>query len=822
MVDFKLDIATASTRKTKRWQNQRVTWEEFCNRLRKPLYTAETYEEYLAASKDRQSEIKDVGGFVGGFLDNGIRKPSSVRHRSMLTLDMDYAVPNVWDDITLLYDCAMCLYSTHKHSPESPRYRLIIPLDRPVSSEEYMAIGRWVAGELGIEQFDDTTYDPSRLMYWPSTSKGAEYVFEEQKGEFLCADLVLANYTDWRDSSSWPYSARARERVERQKTEAEDPLTKSGIIGAFCRAYTISEAIERYLSDHYTGCDTEGRYTYKHGSSSAGLIIYDDKFAYSHHATDPICGMLVNAFDLVRIHLYGSQDERSKEDTPISSLPSFKAMSELASSDELVRKIVVSEKVDAARSDFANIGDNDDFTDDGDEDDAKPVEGSEDWMGALELTKAGAVKATAANILTILENDTLLKGCFAYNEFTHRTAVMRDLPWRKLDHSIGEDCLREVDDSGLRSYFETTYGIVASGKIQDALNLAIEKSAFHPIRSYLSPLVWDGVPRVETLFIDYLGVEDTFYSRAVARKSLVAAVARIFEPGVKYDYVPIIVGEQGIGKSTLLRKLGRGWFSDTFKMGDGKDMYEQLQGVWLIEIGELDGLRKAEVETIKLYISKQWDTFRPAYARRVEVFKRQCVFFGTTNEEAFLRDSTGNRRFLPLRTGEIEPRLDVFKLTDETVTQIWAEAMHLYRNKETLYLDSEGESMARVEQGRHFEADERRGIVADFISTKVPKEWSKWKTAERRNWLNTDESVRAVAEVERDGITIMEVWCECFGNPVGNITRQGRREVRDILRALGYSSKDGSKKRDTNYGVQAKFTKEASALPAKQMVKRNG
>lgn len=818
MGEIKFDIATGSTRKTKRWQNQRVTWEELCDRLRKPHYTAETFEEYLAATKDRQAEIKDVGGFVGGFLNDGVRKPAFVRHRSMLTLDMDYATGNVWDDVTLLYDCAMCMYSTHKHSPQAPRYRLVIPLDRPVSAEEYMAIGRWVAGELGIEQFDDTTYDPSRLMYWQSTSKGAEYVFEEQQGEFLCADLVLANYTDWTDSSSWPYSTRTRERVERQKTEAEDPLTKSGIIGAFCRAYSLTEALDTFLTDFYTPC-ADGRYTYKFGSSAAGLIIYDDKFAYSHHATDPICGMLVNAFDLVRIHRFGAQDERCKEDTPITSLPSFKAMSEFASEDPQVRKIIVSEKTASARNDFADIA-NDGDNEDNENESGRIETTSEDWMGELEMTKSGSVKATSANILSIFENDVNLKGCFAYNEFTHRTAIMRDLPWRKLDSTTGEDCLREVDDSGLRAYFETTYGIVAAGKIQDALNLVIERNSFHPIRNYLSGLKWDGVNRLESLFVDYLGVEDSFYARSVARKSLVAAVARIFEPGVKYDYVPIIVGEQGIGKSTLLRKLGRGWFSDTFKMGDGKDMYEQLQGVWLIEIGELDGLRKAEVETIKLYISKQWDTFRPAYARRVEVFKRQCVFFGTTNEEAFLRDSTGNRRFLPLRTGEIEPRLDVFKLTDETVSQIWAEAVHLYRNKETLYLDGEGENAARIEQGRHFEMDERSGIVADFISTKVPKEWPKWKIAERRNWLNTDDSVRAIAEVERDGITILEVWCECFGNPSSTLSRQARREVRDILRSLGYSSKDGGRKRDTNYGVQAKFTKEAFALPAKP--RKNG
>lgn len=808
MGEFLLDIATASTRKTKRWANSRISWEAFCDKLRKPHYTSETFEEYMASTKDRQAEIKDVGGFVGGYLDNGVRKPSAVRHRSMLTLDMDYAVAGIWDNITLLYDCAMCLYSTHKHTAEAPRFRLIIPLDRPVSAEEYMAIGRWVAGEIGIEQFDDTTYDPSRLMYWPSTSKGAEYVYLEQEGDLLCADWVLANYTNWRDSSSWPYSARTRERVERQKVEAEDPLTKSGIVGAFCRAYTITEAVEAFLSEHYTQCDTEGRYTYRFGSSSAGLIIYDDKFAYSHHATDPICGMLANAFDLVRVHLYGSLDDKAKEGTPITSLPSYIAMSEKASADTRVRKIVVSEKTAAARSDFADVDD---------KEDAESEDKSSSWESSLELTKTGGVKSTAANILTIIENDPNLKGCFAYNEFTHRAAIVRDLPWRKREED-GEDCFREVDDSGLRYYMESTYGITSSAKIQDALNLAINKCAFHPIRDYLNSLSWDGVKRLETIFSDYLGVADNAYTRSTARKSLVAAVSRVFNPGVKYDYVPIIVGDQGIGKSTLLRKLGRSWFSDTFKMNDGKDMYEQLQGVWIIEIGELDGLRKAEVETIKLYISKQWDTFRPAYARRVEVFKRQCVFFGTTNEEQFLRDSTGNRRFLPLRTGEIAPKYDVFTLSDAAVSQIWAEAVHYYRHKEELFLDRENEELAREEQNKHFEMDDRAGLVADFIEGKVPEEWLKWSVAERRNWLCTDESIRANAVKERKGITIFEIWCECFGNAKGAITRQARREIRDILRTLGYTSTASKQVRDINYGVQALFVKKPYSPSARKIV----
>lgn len=213
---------------------------------------------------------------------------------------------------------------------------MIIPLDREVSQEEYQAIARKVAGDLNIDLFDRSTFDVNRLMFWPSVSSDMEYYFEFQDGPFLEADYILGLYNDWHDTSEWPTATDSTDVIMQAIKKQEDPEDKKGIIGVFCRTYTIQEAIETFLSDVYTPAG-EGRYTYINGSTAAGLIIYDDKFAYSHHGTDPAGGRLCNAFDLVRIHKFGHLDiGKEKED---KDKKSFKAMEEFASKDSTTKSI---------------------------------------------------------------------------------------------------------------------------------------------------------------------------------------------------------------------------------------------------------------------------------------------------------------------------------------------------------------------------------------------------------------------------------------------------------------------------------------------------
>ena len=228
-----MKIAYGNSRMEKKWKNTGISWEDFCSRVKTTQRTTETVEEYRKMRKGGQDSIKDVGGFVGGHLKDGRRKKGNVLSRSMLTLDMDYGTSTIWEEISTFFPYQCCIYSTHKHTPENPRLRLIIPLFRDVGEEEYAAVSRMVAKEIGIDLFDDTTYEPERLMYWPSTSRNGVFVYEEKDGSLLDPDMFLNKYDDWRDTSTWPVSSRQSEVIDRSLKEQVDPLSKEGVIGTF-------------------------------------------------------------------------------------------------------------------------------------------------------------------------------------------------------------------------------------------------------------------------------------------------------------------------------------------------------------------------------------------------------------------------------------------------------------------------------------------------------------------------------------------------------------------------------------------------------------
>lgn len=755
--DKALDIALGNSRKTKTWKNKTVRWSELLDRLSTATRTPETMAEYKAMTRDQQSQIKDVGGFVGGYCNNGSR--SDIRFRSILCLDADFADGDLWPDWELLYGNAAAIYSTHKHTTEKPRYRLVVPLARNVDSDEYQAVGRRIAATLGIDKFDDTSYQPQRMMYWPSCSQDGPYVFEHTDGAFLDPDTVLATYHNWRDVSSWPMSSRVAEVVRKTAAKQKDPLEKGGIVGAFCRAYTIQEAIAEYVPT-YRVCDDPGRYTYTEGSTAAGVVIYDDKFSYSHHGTDPASGQLCNAWDLVRLHRFGELDSDCNPDTPVSSRPSYRAMAQLASEDKRVKAQIVADRMTEATADFD-----------------EPAEDGEDWKAKLKITEKGAIAQTIENVVIILQHDPQLAGRLALNEMEHNIVALSSLPWRA---ARGASQWTDADDAALRYYLERTYGINGKDRIFDAVNVVALQNKFHPVREYLDGCAWDGVPRVETLLVDYLGAEDTAYTRAVTRKALVAAVARIYNPGCKFDYMLTLRGRQGLGKSALIARLGGRWFSDSFTTLQGKDAYEQVLGVWIMEVGELAGMRKAEAETIKLYISKQVDRFRPAYGRRLQEFPRQCIFIGTTNETQFLRDATGNRRFWVVDTPN-EPTRNLWdELTPETVRCIWAEAVELYRAGEALYLPRELEAAAREVQETYEEENPRAGIVQDYLERRLPADWDIMDLLARRQWLEGTQE----GTVPRTTVCTMEIWAEALGGNPDRLDRYAGKEIREIMERM--------------------------------------
>lgn len=752
--DFSIDLATAHSRIAKKWRNRHWLWSELLQRCSETKRTGETAAEYARMSKEEQSNVKDVGGFVGGYLSGGIRKNANVMYRTVATLDIDYGTVNVWDDFTMAFGFAAMIYSTHKHSSKTPRYRLVFPLSRQVSPAEYEPLCRKIAAEIGIDLFDDTTYELPRLFYWPSTSKDADFVFDYQDGPACDVDAILSQYVDYKDVSAWPLSSREGDVIAHEIKKQGDPTEKPGVIGAFCRAYSIEDAIDTFLSDKYEKTGHDGRYTYKLGSVAGGLVCYEGKFAYSHHETDPTSKQLCNAFDLCRVHLFGAQDEGSRA-LDVTRKPSYAAMQEFAAKDKAVKLLMARERAQAAADDFDGL------------DDAElPEDYNDEWKAELEYTKSGKLLCNIANIILILENDPALAGHIVHDLFTGMDSAKDGLPWNK-----NANQWTDTDDANLRVWLEKHYDITGKEKIADALTAVLTRHSYHPIRDYLNGLTWDGVPRLDRIIIDYMGAEDNELNRAMSRKHFVAAVARVFNPGCKYDYCLIMSGAEGIGKSTLLRVMGGRWFNDSITTLEGKEGMEQLRRAWVVELGELSSIKRSDVEQVKAHLSKQVDIYRAAYARRVLEHPRQCVFCGTTNEALFLKGDTGNRRFwvIPV-VAELRKYKDWSEAIRRDRDQLWAEAVHYYKLGEPLYLSEELEAQAKQRQ-QDFNDDNDDPIVAmldKYLNTLLPVNWDTMDIQARRSYLRDPDPLQAEGTVKRDKVCAAEFICEQLGKDMAD------------------------------------------------------
>ena len=760
--DGMLTIAVGRNRKELNWKNKEMLWSEMVAKLSRTIRTHETYEEYKKLSKSKQDEIKDVGGFVGGTLKGGRRKHDSVVWRQLVTLDADFVKGDLWSSVETIFGYGCVMYSTHKHHPDKPRLRLVIPLLRPVTADEYVPIARRIAADLGIDFFDDSTYEVHRLMYWPSTSSDGEFVFKLADEPWIDPDTVLSRYSNWKDSSFWPESIRTKKERKKLADKQGNPREKEGVVGAFCRTYSVTEAIEKFLSDVYTPCEDANRYTYVAGSTAGGLVIYENgDFAYSHHSTDPISGKLCNAFDLVRIHKFGELDDEAKEGVPVNKLPSYKAMVDFAVKDKDVRKQIVSEKLDSAKDDFKD----------------------EDWQKNLEITKNGEIKNSLKNLITILENDPNLKG-IVFNQLSDGMEIKGEVPWQH-----PSKWWRDADDAQLISYIDLTYGNFSARNYDIAVTKVTDDRSYHPIREYLKSLpAWDGMERADTLLIDYLGAEDNEYVRTVTRKAFLGAAARVFKPGIKFDWMLVLSGPQGIGKSTLIQKLAGEWFSDSLKLSDTKDKTaaEKLQGYWILEIGELAGMKKAEENELKNFLSSQNDIYRAAFGRRATPHPRQCIFIGTTNEKGYLRDTTGNRRFWPVKVYGSEKK--PWQITEEEVKQIWAEILVRYEAGEELKLPDELEEYANRMQNDALETDERQGIVEDYLEMLLPDNWEEMDLYERREYISeyhNKNSLIPKGTNRRTQVSVIEIWCEAFGKNKADLERVKSYEITKILRRTG-------------------------------------
>lgn len=801
------EIAFCKKRTDTTYQNKRLTWSDFVELIKIPVITSETREEYLKMSKEQQGDIKDVGGFIAGYCLNGSRKLGDVTRRSMITLDIDdKATSQVISDIETFTTFETAIYSTHNYTTKTPRVRIIIPLSRDVDSTEYEFLARTVANELcGIDTFDPTTFQVNRMMYLPSKSKDGESYFSLLQGELLNPDTYLKAHPDYKDVTTWPRAKDEEVRIQRKGTGKllTDPSSKNGVVGAFCACYEPREAIEEFLSDVYKP-GTGGRYSFIKGSSANGLRIYSDsKTVKCEDATDPAnTGTSINAFDLVRIHKFGSLDEdKVKEDTPINKYPSYVAMCKWAEELESVKK----ELHDRA---LVELG----FFDKSESGDNSPTE---DWLDQITFIKHGkqqVTEPTTSNIMLILENDPKLKGLVGLDLFKDMPTLLKPTPWV---HSGGYEFWTDADDAGLRIYLEDVYKLEARQKISDCLSKVIQEHAFHPVKEFIEAVKWDGIERVETLFVDYLAADNNTYVRTITRKALVAAVARIYEPGIKFDYMPILCGPQGIGKSLLIKRLGYKWTQDTIPDLKNQKMYEALDGAWLVEMGELAVMNKADRETIKMYITKTEDTYRKAYARNISVNRRTCIFIGTTNESDFLNDTTGNRRFCPIECHQ-GSKFKPWNLSVDEVHQIWAEAYEMYlAGEQIMDIPKEVELVAQEEQEKVTYRDDMTGLIEEWLDKPLPAFYFSLSIADRQRYVRNmkdfeneyllDNPDADSSLVLRNRVCAYEVWCELMlKDKDAGIPRQEAYRINQILRSFKDWKEVGLKKFGP-YGPQRGF-----------------
>ena len=730
--------------------------------------------------KADKEAAKDKGGFVGGKLRDNRRKIETVACRSMLTLDVDHAEVGFIEKFTESCSYAAVLYTTHGHTPEAPRVRILLPLTADISADKYAALARFFADEWGIDQFDECSYKPNQLMYWPTTPSNGEYICRTVEGDWLDADAYLEKHPDWKDCSLLPTSSRESTVRESAKKPQEDPLTKPGTVGVFCRAYGISAAIEKFLSDVYTPSVVEGRFDYIPGEGCAGVVIYDDKFAYSHHATDPACGKLVNAFDLVRIHRFGNDDGKK----------SFADMCEFAMQDDAVKLLAMEEKLAQAETDFA-------ITD-------------TDWMTRLHYQpRTGILENSVYNLNLILNNDPDFAN-FAFNELANRIQITGPLPWERPE---GNMFWRDADTAQLKSIIDIRYLPFSSRNHDVAFTKAADDRHFHPVRDYLNSLPeWDGIERVEDLFIRYLQADDTPYVRAVTRKTFAAAVARVYVPGIKFDCVPVLDGDQGIGKSTIVKDLVTSeYYSETLSLTDMDDKSgaEKLQGFWAVEIGELAGMKKADIEKVKAFLSTCDDKYRPSYGKVVESHPRQCIIIATVNgERGYLRDITGNRRFWIIKLHQKKQK-KTWDFTPEYRAQFWAEAKEIWKSGEKLYLEGDLLEAAEEAQQSAMEVDERLGMVEEYLNAMLPDDWAEMDLFQRRNFLQGSEfgMPEHKGVHRRTEVSNAEIWCECYGKSLQELKPTDSYSIAALMAQLPNWERTTSIKRQPIYGRQRLYKK---------------
>lgn len=775
----KLLVARGFGKNCEEWDTTPVLWGELVAELSVARIMPATMQEYRSANEKQQGKWKDGPGFVGGGFSSAKRSSETSVGRDLLTFDLEHekaldpatkkmvkvgVLPaDILARVAAALPCEYFLYSTPSHTPDDTRYRVVVPVHRTVTPHEYDGITRFVAEKIGLKFVDKASFSVNQFMYFPAVPRDLALFTIHNKGEWFQADRFIEEVgAIWHLPQMWPGNRSAADKLAAAATpanEASDPFVRA----VNMEIGGIRNAIETYLSDIYEqdGCD----YTFIGATGTRGLVVYEDKeVAFSFHSSDPANnGHCHNAFDLIRIHKFGHLDADVPAGEDMGVLPSYGNMIRWADEHIPDYKIrMAKQRGEEAAQRAANAA-------------AKEESGDPDaWMSRLAMNSRGNVSATIANFKEIIRSDPNSPFGTAFNLFTckqvrvNKDGTMQD--WE------------DGDDRRFREYCETTYGIHSEAKCDDGTKIEMDSKEFDPLKDYLNGLVWDGVPRLDRMLIDFMGAKDDWYSQGIARSWMLGGVERGLLPSrvplvtSKFDYMLILKGDQGVGKSTFLKMLvpDINWYTDSVeKLEADKDTRMTLLGKWIIEIGELAGMNKAEVRHIKTFLSAEKDDFRLPYGRSIVSRPRRCIFSGSSNDIEILRDATGNRRFFVLDVAGYKTAKT--PLTPEIVNQLWAEAVWLHKSGVKAEPSDELKREVAIRNADFEVSDEWEAPVLDYLTRRFPQGWNRMPLEERATKLaelrrkDDDMPELAAADASAHGYALLPFVCrkELFDLAIG-------------------------------------------------------
>lgn len=748
-------VATAPARRSKFWDAGEISWGDVLGWMEHP------------------ARRKEAGNYLFGTLSGQTRGRHTIMTRSVLTLDVDAPGDGFTDRLDLTVPYELILHTTFSSRAGAPRYRVLIPLSREVSPEEYEALADIIMSRVGLESFDAGSREASRYMFKPAASDPEDYEWDRIPGDPLDVDLELQ---DWDRDLSRRSTPRTRKR---------DPLSLAGAVGAFNRVYDdLPKLVEAYGLPYEVSGD---RWRFKGAEAEAGMGEMSPGLYYSHHASDPAGKQTCTAFDLVRLHRFADLDDDVEETTPVHSRPSQEAMLDLAMQDEdVVREMTSNDFDDLARG---ASGQGDDHQ----------------WRDLLSYSpRTGKLKDEVGNWDIIKDHDPGFTGLY-YNELNMAIEAREDLPWRPL--ARGGETFTSTDRAALCLHIERSYRVrPARSLVDDLVDVKAQENRINPLKDYLLNLTWDGVERVEDCLP---GVEPTPYTRLVARKCLTAAVARALDPGVKWDHTLVLYGSEGRGKSHWIERMSQG-YSATLGPINNKDTLLAMQRSWIMVADEGYSLRKADSDAQKEFLTRTEDVFRVPYEREAAAHPRHCVIWSTTNDEVFLRRQAGNRRFLIVHS---RGKVDFETFTQDYIDQIWAEAVQLYKDGEQLFLTDAEEQLAHSTRDQYTEEDALLGVVQNWIEQGVPGDWAERSSASRVSWAESRDRGLADPGVSQiNQVCSAEIWVEVMRGQWGQHSRTDLLEITKVLKRMpGWVQLPG-RRNVPGYGTQMVFVREDQSI----------